>query len=174
MNNSARTAEPGKGAWPSWTTPPEVLDRLYTMGPVALDPASNPASIVVTRDTFRFLPEDRRDGLVEPWSRDGLNFVNCPYGRALTPWTAKMASEARLGCEIVALLPAATGPRWFHENVSTAQVILFWRGRLKFGNAPPTGALHGSTFDNMLVYWGNRQASFNAAFEGCGLPMVPR
>ena len=170
MNASARTAHP------HWTTPPEVLDRLYPMGTVYLDPASNPASIVVARDTFRFLAEDSRDGLVEPWSRDGLNFCNPPYGRALAPWTAKMAAEAKLGAEIVALLPSATGPRWFHESVATADVILFWRGRLKFGNQPASGA-SSSTFDNMLVYWAGERPdgldAFYGAFRGCGVFVRP-
>lgn len=166
MNASASTA------WQHWTSPSEVLERLYTMGPIALDPASNPTSIVVAAQTYMGPDVDGKDGLFLPWAHDGLNYVNCPYGRALAPWTKKMADEAKLGAEIVALLPAATGPKWFHENVSTAALILFWRGRLRFGNPPPSGA-SSSTFDNMLCYWGKRRLAFIAAFEGCGLFVVP-
>lgn len=138
MNASARTREPGKEAWPHYTTPAPFLERLYRMGPVALDPCSNPASIVVARKTYCGPDVDGKDGLALPWVRGGgLNFVNPPYGRELFPWTAKMASEAQVGAEVVGLLPAATGPKWFHRNVATATALLFVEGRYQFGNPPP-------------------------------------
>lgn len=157
-----------RGAWPHWTTPPDFLDRVRQVGPILLDPCSNRSSQVGAETEWLGLRHMSDDGLAEPWGL-GLVYVNPPYGRELPKWTAKMAGEGVAGAEIVALLPAYTGPKWMHENVfATARAALLWGpGRIRFGNPPPEGE-SSPTMDNFVAYWGRRPLAFFRAFEGCG------
>lgn len=63
-----------------WTTPPELLERLYGVvgGGFGLDPCS-PTRRGPVRARLRYTVED--DGLALPWR--GTVFVNPPYGRQL-------------------------------------------------------------------------------------------
>ena len=166
MNAPSRTAPKGS-AWEHWTTPKHVLDRVRKVGVIELDPCSNEASEVNARGSWRGLKHASCDGLFEPWGL-GLVFVNPPYGRALGDWTKKISAEGTAGAEIIALLPASMGPAWMHDNVlASAHAMLLVRGRLKFGNPPPTGS-SSSTFDNLIAYWGRRTDAFCDAFEDMG------
>ena len=71
-------------------------------------------------------------------------WLNPPYGRAIVPFLEKM----RLG---VALLPARTDNRWFHDLVChRACGILFIRGRIRFLRLD--GSVSGTpAFASMLV-----------------------
>ena len=79
-----------------------------------------------------------RDVWPEPW------FANPPYGRHLGDWTQKMVVSGRG----VALLPARTDTRWFHEDVLPYARIEWLRGRLHFDDAGP------APFPSMLCWYG--------------------
>jgi hypothetical protein len=165
-----------------WNTPAEVLDpvRAFNDGePPGLDPCSNEQSIVGARLEWRL--ERGEDGLVRSWRGFGLVFVNWPYDDSLA-WARKMAEEARDGVEILGLGPARTDTEWFQSYASRADVLCFWRGRLKFGpaiadtrqpglfgGAPRLRAAEETApFPSMLLYWGQRVRRFGQVFSQHG------
>lgn len=147
----------------SWNTPREVLDALAPLGGIALDPCSNPSSIVDA--WFSLSLEGGDDGLAADWtelssiamreSGRTLVYVNSEYGRALGTWMQKCADEAARGCEIVALPPARPDTKWWRIIARTCDAVGFWGGRLRF-----SGSDAGAPFPSALVYWGPRPEVF--------------
>jgi len=85
------------------------------------------------------------NALTKNWSDvDGWKWMNPPYGRQIKEWVKK-ASEERM---VVALLPARTDTRYFHEFIYKKKdvEIRFIKGRLKFGEAT-----NSAPFPSMLV-----------------------
>lgn len=64
-------------------------------------------------------------------SSDYWAWMNPPYGRETGKWVKKAAEEKN----VVALLPARTDTKWFHDHIYGKAEIRFIKGRLKFGNA---------------------------------------
>lgn len=85
----------------------------------------------------------KEDGLKQNWK--GLRcWMNPPYGREISKWIEK---ASRGGADIVvALLPARTDTRWFHDFIYKKTEIRFLRGRLRFG-----GNANSAPFPNMIV-----------------------
>lgn len=71
------------------------------------------------------------DGLSQDWSGEVV-FCNPPYGRKVGAWVKKCAESK---CLAVALLPARTDTRWFHDYIYNKAEIRFIKGRLRFGGA---------------------------------------
>ncbi len=148
----------------TWMTPESFLELVRAVGPIGLDPctsADNPTSA----QTYMY-PE-HGDGLELNWVAvgvyaAGLVFCNPPYGRALGAWAAKCAEEARLGAEIILLVPARPDTAWF-DRLWGADALLLWRGRIKF-----KGATAGAPFPSAVAYWGPRGRRFREAFSGKG------
>jgi len=93
----------------------------------------------------------------------GLAFCNPPYSQVAL-WAAKIAEEAARKIEIISLVAARPGSRWFYRLVwSSAAAVCFWRGRLRF-----VGAASSAPFDSAVVYHGPRPWAFEGAFEGAG------
>ncbi len=160
----------GKSSHGEWCTPPVVLDCVYEVGEVALDPCSNLCSIIRAKKEVR-LPED---GLQVEWAYvaqqlGGLVFVNPPYGRKVKRWIQKCVDEAREGAEIILLCAARVDTKWFQDLIfNTAAAICFWKGRIRFidGNTGKQG--DPSFFPSAIVYWGPNIDKFTDAFEGKG------
>jgi phage N-6-adenine-methyltransferase len=133
-----------------WHTPRSLLERLYgVFGTFDLDPCSPFAHRrrAPVRARVHFVPGD--DGLTLPWF--GTVFVNPPYGRVLRSWVEKAHSEVgkqRAGT-VVALLPARTDTRWWHEHVAHQADVFILRGRLAFGAGD-----QAAPFPSALVLWG--------------------
>ena|SRR5579862_7407535 len=86
------------------------------------------------------------DGLRDEWPR--VCYLNPPYGPRLRAWLTKVRASYRERT-IVALLPARTDTKWYHDDVlPTVSEIRFIRGRLKFDNAPT-----GAPFPSFLLVW---------------------
>lgn len=155
---------------PHWTTPKCVLDRVRQVGPIALDPCANAESDV--DPAWAFDGSEGRDGLTASWADvtvGGIVFCNPPYGRGeLSAWITKCCQEADHGCEIIALVPASTGARWFHKALAYASALCLWGpGRISFGNGPP-GNGGAPSIDSALIYWGDRPHRFLDAMSGAG------
>ena len=132
-------------------TPDWLFDALNKRYSFSLDPCALPENAKCKK---YFTPED--DGLKQDWSNH-IVFMNPPYNRYELPkWVAK-AAENRAGIT-VALLPAKTDTKWFHDIVlKTASYIYFIKGRLKFG-----GNYHAS-FGSMVVVWVNHMIQVQKA-----------
>lgn len=77
-----------------------------------------------------FSPE--QDGLSQEWR--GVCWCNPPYGRKIGEWVRRAYLAAKTGnATVVALLPARTDTKWFHEYIYGKAEIRFVKGRLKFG-----------------------------------------
>lgn len=154
---------------PDWCTPESVLGLVREFAGaegIGLDPCSCTGSIVNTRVEWRL--ERGEDGLERSWQGYGLVYANPPYGRALASWTIKIAQEAKLGVEIIALVPARTETNWFAKLWAVASAVCFWSGRIKFIGAPAN-----APFPSAVVYFGPRRFRFAAVFENAGRVVLP-
>lgn len=152
----------------AWNTPPEVVDPIKKMmGPIGLDPCSNPTSIVGAIVEWVYARDG--DSLVKPWGGYGLVYVNHPYGHGVTgAWAAKCAAEGNAGTELIQLCKATMGTKWFREHTRTAAAILQWHGRLKHPGPTASGKLESAPFESALAYWGPRAALFMETFQDKG------
>ena len=113
-----------------WSTPQHFFDLLEEIfGKFTLDPCSN-ASNYKVKNHFT---EDH-NGLDEDWSGHNV-FMNPPYGRQIKHWIKKAYEEGQKeNTTVIALIPARTDTRYWHDYVMHADSIFFVKGRLKFGN----------------------------------------
>ena len=138
-----------------WTTPSDVLERLYQVngGRFDLDPCSparrGPHATVQAR--VRYIAED--DALTLPW-RTGSVFMNPPYGRTLPSWVAKAKDEVHSGRArvVFGLIPARTDTRWWHNHVAAHADVWMLKGRLSFGKGDQP-----APFASAIVIWGARE-----------------
>lgn len=152
-----------------WNTPEDVLAcvrKIAVDGDIDLDPCSNGGSIVNASVSW-FGIDETDDGLNLSWDlnldRPTLAYVNPPYGDVIGDWVEKVNKEAMRGVEIVALLPARTDTVYFHNFITMADAMVFWKGRLKF-----LGGKSCAPFPSMLAYWGPRSLEFRKAFSTRG------
>lgn len=131
-----------------WETPDDLFWNLsQEMGPFDLDVCADAANAKCSR---YFSKAD--DGLSRTWERlDGGQsraWMNPPYGREIGAWIRKAHEEAQAGRAVtVALLPARTDTRWFHEDIVEHRYSFsFLRGRVTF-----VGAKHPAPFPSMVV-----------------------
>lgn len=159
-----------RAAKSDWRTPPEVVDlvRAALRGRIDLDPCANREALaggLIGEKRNIFGPPDA-SGLEEPWS--GRVFVNPPFDE-LGAWAAKCRREHELhGCEVVLLMPARTDTAYWHEHVSTANAVCFWRGRIRFVGAPAA-----APFLVALAYWGAWPWEFHEATRAKGMVVAP-
>lgn len=154
-----------------WNTPPKYINLIKDFfGKIELDPCSNVNSFV-DAETKYILPTN---GLNESWNFKTV-FVNPPYGRnpddktSLYNWILKGVESAKLGNEILYLIPVATNTKHFKTLIfKNATSICFLEDtRLKFwnnGNEDKKGAPMACC----LVYFGNNHDKFLNVFNKCG------
>ena len=92
--------------------------------------------------------------LLQPTLRRG-------YSSSIVPWISKALTEPVN--ELIMLVPARTGNRWFQALFHQPITICFIAGRLTFSAAP-----HPATFDSALLYRGSREHEFTEAFKHRG------
>src|SRR5688572_13348881 len=124
-----------------WGTPPEVLELVRAIGPIVLDPCSDPDDVVgaacrivapvhvkgrhTSELDFLSAPGiEIADGLAINWNGlgdDGLVYVNPPYSDP-APWVYKALTEAD---RAVLLLPLNPDVAWYHDLCDSprAQVV---------------------------------------------------
>lgn len=107
-----------------WPTPWPLFRMLdeefrFTLDPCATDESAKCGKYFTIRD----------DGLSKDWRGERV-FMNPPYGQEIGGWVKKAAGG---GADIVvALLPARTDTRWFHDWVYGKAELRFLRGRVRF------------------------------------------
>ena len=150
----------------SWCTPPKYISAVREVfgGAIALDPCSNPHSLVGAEVEYR-LP--RHDGLRESWDYQTV-YVNPPYGAdrergtTIKDWLRRCArAREDHGSEVLALVPVATNTRHWKDYVfGVADAVCFlYDTRLRFlvdGRDEGKGA----PMSCALVYWGESVTHF--------------
>lgn len=125
-----------------WATPQVFFDELDEKYKFSLDVCATSEN---TKCGSFFNPE--LDGLEQEWT--GVCWMNPPYGREIGKWVRKAHIEASTGrCKVVALLPARTDTKWFHELILGKYEIEFIKGRLRF-----SGSKNSAPFPSMLVFF---------------------
>ncbi|MBS6993166.1 MAG: adenine methyltransferase [Alistipes sp.] len=125
-----------------WATPQNLFDELNAEFHFTLDPCATAENAKCKKFYTR-----AEDGLKQDWEGETV-FCNPPYGRAIYDWIKKCYTESlKPGTVVVALIPARTDTRYFHEFVyHKVKDIRFIKGRLKFGNAK-----YNAPFPSMVV-----------------------
>lgn len=142
-----------------WYTPPEIFDALRLR--FDLDPCSPGPGHWVPADRI-FTKED--DGLSQEWS--GLVFMNPPFGgrNGHVPWLQKFFAHNNG----VGIVRAYTSSSWWHDNMGSANMLLFPRGKTKF--IRPDGSV-GKSPGHGVVLIGAGDRACNA-LKNSGLGMV--
>lgn len=124
-----------------WATPQWLFDDFNAEFGFTLDACALPSNAKCAK---YFTPEV--DGLAQDWAGEVV-WCNPPYGREIGKWVKKCAEEAKKNnTTVVALLPARTDTKWFHEYIYHKAEVVFLRGRLKFGDAK-----NSAPFPSMIV-----------------------
>lgn len=114
-----------------WETPQELFDELNRE--FVLD--SDVCATSENKKLEAFWSKGD-DALSQDWT--GLRaWMNPPYGREIGKWIEKAATG---GAQVVvALLPARTDTRWFHDYIYQKPnvEVRFLKGRVKFGGKGP-------------------------------------
>lgn len=170
-----------------WQTPESFLELVRKVGPIALDPCTtqeNPTDATVwiypghssLVPPGALLADPAADGLSSSWLEmvsdtefGGLVYVNPPYGRELPKWIDKCVAEASYGAEIVALVPARTDTKWGQLALTSADEVLFRKGRIRFVDAATGVAGDAAAFPSMVLYWGKRASAFREVFDDYGV-----
>ncbi len=111
-----------------WETPADFYNQLdaefgFTLDPCASQSSAKCSSFYTTDD----------DGLSKNWEGQTV-FMNPPYGRKIGNWIQKAYEEGeKSNTRVVALIPARTDTKYWHNYCMKATEIRFVKGRLKFG-----------------------------------------
>jgi len=124
-----------------WETPQDFFDELDKEFEFNLDVCASKEN----KKCHNYFSKEN-DALKQDWNLIGNDWkwMNPPYGREIGKWIKK-ASEER---KVVALIPARTDTKYFHEYIYNKPnvEIRFIKGRLKF-----SGAKSSAPFPSMIV-----------------------
>ena len=128
-----------------WETPQDFFDELDKEFHFVLDVCADGEN----KKCQNYFSK-KNDALKQDWNLiskligNGWKWMNPPYGREIGSWVKK-ASEER---KVVALLPARTDTKYFHEFIYKKKntKIRFIKGRLKF-----SGSKSSAPFPSMIV-----------------------
>lgn len=113
-----------------WTTPIWLFNFFNKDFKFGLDAAASDSNFLCPN---YFTEED--DALKQSWKGYGNVFVNPPYSLN-QKFIEKIIDELDGSFHVVALVPARTDVRWFHDYVLyAASEVWFIKGRLKFSNS---------------------------------------
>ncbi len=154
----------------NWCTPPKYVRAVRKVfgGTIALDPCSNPHSVVEAEVEYQ-LPD--RDGLRSSWDYPTI-YVNPPYGAdrqhgtTIKDWLRKCArARDEYGAEVLALVPVATNTKHWKDYVfGVADAIAFlYDTRLKFLENGKDGG-KGAPMSCAMIYWSEHTERFEEVF----------
>lgn len=129
-------------------TPQYILDKVYKVFPVDLDPCSPVNSPIVQAKQHYTIVED---GLSKEWH--GNIFLNPPYGRFIIKWVEKFLRELRSDNieSAIILVPMKCDTRWFNLLTTECSVMCTIEGRLPFTS--PHGLAKRGTFGSCLFLY---------------------
>ena len=126
-----------------WETPQDLFDELSKEFNFRFD-------VCATKENAKceLFWTKEEDALKRRWLIFGGWFwMNPPYGREIAKFIEKADSETRNNkAAIVALLPARTDTKWFHDHIYGKHEVRFLKGRLKFSNSK-----NSAPFPSMIV-----------------------
>lgn len=126
-----------------WETPQDFFEEWNKQFHFSVDACANDSN----HKCNRYFSKEQ-NGLEQDWGGETV-WCNPPYGKSIGQWVRKCWTEAQKGkTKVVALLPARTDTRWFHDYVYGKAIVYFVKGRLKFGNAK-----HSAPFPSMVCIW---------------------
>ena len=130
-----------------WYTPQYILDKVYNVFPVSLDPCSNNKQTVDAE--IHYTKED--DGLTMPWG--GCVFMNPPYGREIGKWVSKFLEEWTKGNiqNAILLVPVKTDTKWWGELSEYLSCWCAISGRVKFVSPDPEKQTTVGTFASAMI-----------------------
>ena len=124
-----------------WETPQDLFDKLNRYFKFKTDVCATKKNAKCKR---YFTKKD--DGFKQRWRKrdNSWCWMNPPYGREIGKWV-EMAADTG---EVVALLPARTDTKYFHEYIykKKSVEIRFIKGRLKFSKSK-----NSAPFPSMIV-----------------------
>ena len=124
-----------------WETPQDLFDGLNTEFHFTLDPCATEENAKCKKFYTK-----KDDGLFKSWRGESV-FMNPPYGREIDKWVKKACAESGGANIIVALIPARTDTRYWHDYIFGSDVeIRFIKGRLKFINRTFPSCLKDNSF----------------------------
>ena len=127
-----------------WATPQDFYNKLNAEFGFTLDPCATPTT---AKCSSYYTVDD--DGLSKDWSGHTV-FMNPPYGRKQKDWIEKAFQEGeKTGTTVVALVPARTDTKAWHNYCMKATEIRFIKGRLKFGQG--TNKTNSAPFPSAVV-----------------------
>jgi transcriptional regulator with XRE-family HTH domain len=138
----------------AWSTPPEILDKLYPMvdGEFDLDPCSTTRdkNLATVKAKIHYTGEDGCNGLSLPWF--GNVFINPPYGKSLKKWIKKAHDEAMMGNTklCIAMIPARPDTNAWHNWIVNKADIFMLKGRIRFA---AEGKNDVAPFPSAIVIW---------------------
>jgi len=129
----------------NWATPPDLFEELHAEFNFTIDVCAEEWNAKLDR----FWTEED-DCLSQDWTGE-RGFMNPPYGRVIKLFIEKAAnSNADI---VVALIPARTDTKYFHEHIYGKAEIRFIKGRVHFWTEEGRGKC--APFPSMIVIWRN-------------------
>lgn len=145
---------PSRGMFTStsieWATPLSMFNELDAIHHFTLDVCANAGNAKCKK---YFTIED--NGLAQSW-KGHICWMNPPYGRTIGKWIEKAVAESR-HAKVVALLPARTDTKYFHDYIHDKPNVsfTFLRGRVQFSQ-PGAKTPNRAPFPSMLVIFDAR------------------
>lgn len=141
----------------NWTTPAWLFDLMDREFNFTFDLAADDDNHLCQN-----YYTEKDNSLIKDWSNK-ISWLNPPYGgsrdNSLKIWVKKAFDESRkTNTEVTLLIPARTNTNWWHEYCMKADIIIFLKGRPKFGDAThglpqPLAILHFSNGKHGTKMW---------------------
>ena len=128
-----------------YETPDEIWEPLNDEFGFTLDVAARPENAKC--ETY-FTELD--DGLSQEW--EGVCWMNPPFGRVMQKWVRKAHAAWNNGATVVALIPARTNTKWWHDCIQDIAEVRFIRGEVKF-----KGFDRGLWMPMAVIIWQNAE-----------------
>lgn len=128
-----------------WATPTKLFEQWDRRFNFTLDVCASPSN---AKCDLYFTEED--DGLSQDWGSHTC-WMNPPYGDGIEVWLEKAYKSSYFGARVVALVPANTDTRWWHDWVEKGEVELI-KGRIAFEPPPGITASNNSRGSALVTY----------------------